>query len=140
MRSEKAHAAAKAFKRERKRIGKAKGAKPERDPKYLVYVHELPCACCVGIEALLRFCTGTHTWGDVADLMANLKGPTEAAHMGPHGIAQKASDWTCIPLCARHHREGPDSAHKLGKRFAKHHRIKLAKFQAKLRAEYERRT
>lgn len=43
--------------------------------------------------------------------------PTEAAHMGPHGISQKACDLQAIPLCAEHHRIGPQSAHSLGRNF-----------------------
>lgn len=62
---------------------------------------------------------------------------TEAAHMGPHGISQKAGDDTAIPLCGiAHHREGRESAHKLGRRFSEYHQLDIQEFQRELRAEY----
>jgi hypothetical protein len=60
--------------------------------------------------------------------------------MGPHGIAQKAGDDTCIPLCVQHHREGKHSAHKLGRKFAEHHRLDIPAIQAALRAQYAAET
>ena len=38
----------------------------------------------------------------------------EASHTGPHGLGQKSSDFSAIPLCYQHHRTGKDSYHKLG--------------------------
>lgn len=32
-------------------------------------------------------------------------GVIHAHHAGERGLGQKADDWTCIPLCARHHGE-----------------------------------
>lgn len=29
----------------------------------------------------------------------------DAAHTGPRGLSQKSSDFSCIPLCRRHHQE-----------------------------------
>jgi hypothetical protein len=50
----------------------------------------------------------------------------EAAHTGPHGLGQKSSDLSAIPLCARHHRSGDDSYHKLGPRkFAEVHQLNI---------------
>src|SRR6202035_4595499 len=40
----------------------------------------------------------------------------EASHTGPHGIGQKSPDSSAIPLCAKHHRTGADSYHRLGPR------------------------
>jgi len=60
----------------------------------------------------------------------------EAAHTGPHGLGQKSSDLSAIPLCARHHRTGPDSYHKLGPRkFAEAHRLNVSAIVARLRAK-----
>ena len=60
----------------------------------------------------------------------------EAAHTGPHGLGQKSSDLSAIPLCARHHRTGPDSYHKLGPRkFAEAHRLNIPAIAARLRAK-----
>jgi len=39
----------------------------------------------------------------------------EAAHTGPHGVQQKASDYSCIPLCHAHHRTGNDALDKIGR-------------------------
>jgi hypothetical protein len=64
---------------------------PARDPKYLAWIRTFPCLVC-GI------------------------GWTEAAHVGPHGLSQKASDHSTVPLCRRHHRAGNDALHKLGRR------------------------
>ena len=57
-------------------------SKPVRDPAYRRFIRQLPCAAC-----------GKSRYVD-------------AAHTGPHGFGQKASDLNCIPLCARScHRE-----------------------------------
>ncbi len=54
------------------------------------------------------------------------RGYIEAAHTGPHGIGQKSSDRSCIPLCARHHRIDDNSLHTLGPvKFAARHRIDI---------------
>ena len=53
----------------------------------------------------------------------------EAAHtgaLGARGLGQKASDFSAIPLCAGHHRENPDSYHRLGEMgFSQKHGIDL---------------
>lgn len=49
--------------------------KPVRDAAYLKFVRSLPCLGC------------GRRYG------------VEAAHTGPHGLSQKASDLSCIPLC-----------------------------------------
>lgn len=66
--------------------------KPIHNPGYLRWIRTLPCAVCRATRAV------------------------EAAHTGPHGLSQKSSDLCAIPLCARHHRTGDDSYHKLGPR------------------------
>jgi len=59
----------------------------------------------------------------------------EAAHTGPHGLSQKSSDLSAIPLCARHHRTGDDSYHKLGPRkFAAVHQLNVRAIIARLSA------
>lgn len=65
---------------------------PARSSKYKAWVRSLPCAVC-------------DTTRDV-----------EAAHAGSDGgTAQKASDYSCIPLCPHCHTVGPDSYHRLGR-------------------------
>jgi hypothetical protein len=51
---------------------------------------------------VLRVCGSTHG--------------IEASRTGPHGIGQKSPDTSAIPICAKHHRTGPDSYHRLGPR------------------------
>ena len=85
--------------------------KPVRNPGYLRWIRTLPCSVC-------------HTTRTV-----------EAAHTGPHGLGQKSSDLSAIPLCARHHRTGDDSYHKLRpRRFAEVHELDLGAIVARLSA------
>lgn len=77
--------------------------KPVRNPHYLRWVRSLRCAVCGTMRHV------------------------EAAHTGPRGLSQKSSDTSAIPLCARHHRTGDDSYHKLGpRRFSEVHRLDIA--------------
>ena len=122
--------AAKLAKRDRKRVGAIKGIKPERNPRYLAWIRTLECIVC--------------SWWRNAPELYRRKGlwlqttPTEAAHTGPHGIGQKASDYTCIPLCKEHHTEGRESYHKLGERkFRAKHGLIVVKLTEALRARYE---
>jgi hypothetical protein len=86
--------------------------KPFRNPGYLQWIRTLPCSVC-------------HTTRAV-----------EAAHTGPHGLSQKSSDLTAIPLCARHHRTGNDSYHRLGPRkFAEVHQVNIRAIAARLSAK-----
>ena len=86
--------------------------KPVRNPGYLQWIRTLPCAVCRTTRQI------------------------EAAHTGPHGISQKSSDLSAIPLCARHHRTGYDSYHKLGPRkFAEMHQIDTRAIVARLSAK-----
>jgi hypothetical protein len=83
--------------------------KPVRHPGYLRWIRSLPCSVC-----------RTRRW-------------VEAAHTGPHGLNQKSSDLSAIPLCARHHRTGDDSYHKLGPgRFAEVHQLNIRAIVARL--------
>src|SRR5438094_1944810 len=83
--------------------------KPQRDAKYLAWIRKQPCLVC-----------GTR-WR------------IEASHTGPRGLAQKSSDRSAIPLCARHHRTGDDSYHKLGPRkFSEVHQLNLPAIVARL--------
>lgn len=65
--------------------------KPARDKKYLAWIRTLECIVCNRLEV-------------------------EAHHTGPHGMGQKASDYTCIPLCADHHTMGADAYHRIGRK------------------------
>lgn len=68
----------------------------ERDRAHLAFIASLPCVICG-------------------------KRPVEVAHVRmadidrgkPHtGMQEKPSDKWTVPLCAMHHREGPDAQHK----------------------------
>jgi len=72
-----------------------------RDPAFLAWLRRQPCA--VGPEG----CSG----------------PVEAAHVrlsAPGepmtGMQRKPSDCRAVPLCAAHHRTGPDAQHARGER------------------------
>ena len=85
---------------------------PVRNPRYLEWIRTLPCSVCHRTRGI------------------------EAAHTGPHGLGQKSSDMSAIPLCARHHRTGDDSYHKLGPRkFAEVHQLNIRAMVARLSAK-----
>lgn len=86
--------------------------KPTRDPIYLAFIRSLPCT----IRGL--------SWG------------IEAAHTGPHGLGQKSSDYSAIPLCRKHHRTSNDSLHKLGPfRFMTVHQLEIPELVKRLNAK-----
>ena len=83
--------------------------KPVRNPAYLRWIRGLPCIVC-------------HSRWQI-----------EAAHTGPHGLGQKSSDLSAIPLCVRHHRTGNDSYHQLGpSKFAEVHRLNIRHIVSRL--------
>jgi hypothetical protein len=83
--------------------------KPVRNPGYLRWIRSLPCAVCRTTYAV------------------------EAAHTGPHGLGQKSSDLSAIPLCGKHHRTADDSYHRLGpRRFAEAHQLDIRAIVARL--------
>ena len=83
--------------------------KPVRNPGYLRWIRSLPCVVCRTTYAV------------------------EAAHTGPHGLGQKSSDLSAIPLCGKHHRTGDDSYHRLGpRRFAEVHQLDIRATVARL--------
>lgn len=77
---------------------KTKYAKRKRHPEYMAWIATQPCCIC-------------GFW------------PVEVAHVGKRGLGQKCSDLETLPLCANHHREGPEAIHTLGKKFWDYHEI-----------------
>jgi len=76
--------------------------KPSRNPRYLAWIRKQPCCVCRSTRSI------------------------EASHTGPHGIGQKSPDSSAIPLCAKHHRTGADSYHRLGPRkFSEKHSLDI---------------
>ncbi len=88
-------------------------SKPTRDAQYLKLIRMLPCLVC---------CT---------------RRQVEAAHTGPHGIGQKSSDLSALPLCHAHHRTAPDSLHRLGPvAFQQAHGVRFAFYIRKFNRFY----
>ena len=82
---------------------------PDRSAEYLAWIRTLGCAVCSRVN------------GGVTAI--------EAAHtnaLGPRGMGQKTTDLSAVPLCSGHHREYPDSYHRLGEQgFSRAHGIDL---------------
>jgi hypothetical protein len=80
----------------RKPSGKAlssTGKEPTRNYRYRAWIRSLPCAAC------------------------GLTPGGQAAHTGTdRGIGQKASDYSCIPLCADCHIYRTDAYHRIGRK------------------------
>lgn len=94
--------------------------KTGKDPDYLAFIRDLPCLMCLASAEAVRasqFELNFAGWLGRSRVQAT---PTEAAHVGDRGLSQKCPDRETIPLCAQHHREGKDSAHRLGRNFWKH--------------------
>ena len=86
--------------------------KPPRSRLYLAWIRTLPCIVCGSTRGI------------------------EASHTGPHGLGQKSSDYSAIPLCGIHHRNGKDSYHKLGpRRFCEVHNVDIRGIVMRLNAK-----
>src|SRR5271169_5833384 len=86
--------------------------KPGRSRYYLAWIRTLPCVVCGSTRGI------------------------EASHTGPHGLGQKSSDYSAIPLCAKHHRTGSDSYHRLGpRRFSEVHNLDIRAIVSRLNAK-----
>ncbi len=87
---------------------------PPRDEAYLAWIREMPCIAC-GIE-----------------------GRSEAAHTGQDGgMSMKASDYSCVPLCADCHTQAAGAYHRVGKRaFERARGLCLADVVARLQQEW----
>jgi len=87
---------------------------------FLEFIREQPCCVCVRYET-------------------RQTQPTEASHCGDRGLGQKASDFTALPMCARHHRIGPSAIHVLGRRFWSTHSLDRDKLIAHYNQLFESR-
>jgi len=104
----------------RKRFQPRQG--PDRSPDYLAWIRMRPCAVCSKVSGGATMIEAAHT---------NV--------MGPRGLGQKTTDFSAIPLCSGHHRENPDSYHRLGERwFAQVHQIRLPGLVQALNSHYRR--
>ena len=91
---------------------------PARDWKYRAWIRSLPCATC------------------------EIEPAGEAAHTGSDGgMKQKASDFSCIPLCRNCHTMGPYAYHRIGrKEFELRHKVHLTNLAQQLAACWRRGT
>jgi hypothetical protein len=100
------------------------------NPAFRAFVRTFACVACIGELQRITF-----SW----DEDQQQHSPTECAHVGRRGLAQKCPDCESLPLCAiEHHRIGPESHHRLGKRFWGFHgldRVGLIKQMQSLWAE-----
>lgn len=88
---------------------------PPRDEDYKAWVREFPCLAC------------------------HCRGRSEAAHTGSDGgMSQKASDYSCVPLCPDCHTQAPGSYHRVGKRaFEQRHGLSFIDIVARLNREWQ---
>lgn len=89
---------------------------PPRDARYGAWIRTLACVAC------------------------GRRSQVEAAHTGSdRGMSQKASDYSCVPLCFNCHTGGNDAFHRLGKEaFERKHGIDCATVVRALNAAYRR--
>jgi hypothetical protein len=102
---------------QRGRIGPRAGTPrkgPARDEGYKDWVRTLACCAC-GVE-----------------------GRSEAAHTGTDGgMSMKASDYSCVPLCADCHTRDPRAYHRIGKReFERSRGLRFAVVVARLQQDW----
>jgi hypothetical protein len=90
---------------------------PLRDKAYLSWIREMPLNDCA------------------------VEGRSEAGHTGTDGgMRQKASDYSCVPLCANCHTQAPGAYHRIGKRaFQERRGLSFARMVERLNAEWWRR-
>lgn len=82
--------------------------KPVRDPAYRRFIKTLPCAACLKCSRV------------------------DPCHTGPHGIGQKSSDLSCIPLCRRCHQQFDSDPYG----FAGKHHLEIPALIARLNEFY----
>jgi len=88
---------------------------PPRDEAYKAWIRTLPCLGC------------------------NAEGRSEAAHTGSDGgMSMKASDYSCVPLCANCHTVSAAAYHRIGKAaFEERHQLEFAVEVRQLNAKWE---
>lgn len=89
-----------------------------KDPAYLRWIRSLLCVVCFRSSWMEMIQRG-EVWrmGREYNCYTRHDHGTEAAHVGDRGLSQKCPDLETLPLCRWHHTEGPESHHRLGKRF-----------------------
>ena len=76
--------------------------------------------------------------GPPVPVSCGIEGRSEAAHTGTDGgMSQKASDYSCVPLCGDCHTQAPDSYHRIGMRaFEQRHGLSLAAVVDRLQRDW----
>jgi len=97
----------------------------EPDEKYKAWIRKLPCVVCE------RARITSYRWVFLR---------IEAAHVGERGMSQMAPDRQTLPLCVFHHTAGPQSHHRLGKRFWAFWGFSRFELIENLNARYEQET
>lgn len=119
---------------------KPRKPRPGEDPEYLDFIRTLPCVICwgyPGVHTPLGTCQPYWDYEFKHGQPSQLS-KTEACHFGPRAYGTKSPDKTALPFCGiEHHREGPYSHHRLGKRFAAHHGLDVEKLIAELNRRYD---
>jgi hypothetical protein len=100
------------------------------DPRYRAFIRSFGCVACFG--GIMP----PDEFGPLENLLQGSR--TECAHVGRRGLSQKCPDCESLPLCAiEHHRIGPESHHRLGKRFWDFHGLNRVELITQLQALYE---
>jgi hypothetical protein len=100
---------------------------PGDDPAYRAFVRTFGCVVCFASKLIRLSLDGRNFQTS----------PTECAHVGRRGLSQKCPDCESLPLCAiKHHRIGPESHHRLGKRFWGFHGLNRVELIRELQALY----
>src|ERR1022692_4640964 len=75
------------------------------------------------------------------EITCGVEGRSEAAHTGTDGgMSQKASDYSCVPLCADCHTQAPGAYHRAGRgTFERRNRLSFASIVARLNREWQAR-
>jgi len=93
---------------------------PDRSPEYLAWIRTLGCVVCARVSGGATVIEAAHTNA-----------------LGSRGMSQKTSDFSAIPLCSGHHRESPDSYHRLGEQaFSYKHGIDLKVLALRLQRQF----
>ena len=96
----------------------------ERCPHYLAWIRTLGCVVCSRVSGRATVAEAAHTNA-----------------LGPRGMSQKSSDFSAVPLCSGHHREDPDSYHRLGEQeFSRKHGIDLQEIVLRLQRRFWRQS
>jgi len=96
---------------------------PDRSPEYLAWIRTLGCVVCARVNGSVTVIEAAHTNA-----------------LGARGIGQKASDFSAVPLCSGHHREYPDSYHRLSeKEFSHKHGLDLNEIALRLQDRFWQR-